>query len=54
MKLIEVDWKRTLSAIWIISGEAPMLAPGMMPPSSVMALASTIATSSLLEGLLRV
>jgi hypothetical protein len=33
------------SAIWMISGEAPTLAPGMMPPSSVMAEASTIATS---------
>lgn len=33
------------SAIWMISGDAPTLAPGMMPPSSVMAEASTIATS---------
>lgn len=41
----------TLSAIWMISGEAPTLAPGIMPPSSVMAEASTIATSNLLFAL---
>lgn len=38
-----------LSAIWIISGLAPTLAPGMIPPSSVMADASMIATSNCQE-----
>jgi len=44
----------TLSAICMISGLAPTLAPGMMPPSSVIALASTIATSNLLFSLCNV
>lgn len=43
-----------LSAIWMISGEAPTEAPGMMPPSSVMADASMMATSSCEEWLARV
>jgi hypothetical protein len=40
-----------LSAIWISSGDAPTLAPGMIPPSSVIADASTMVTSSLFVGL---
>jgi len=40
----------TLSAIWINSGDAPTDAPGIMPPSSVIAVASTITTSSFLLG----
>lgn len=42
--------KLTLSAIWISSGEAPTDAPGIIPPSSVMAEASTTTTSSFLFG----
>ena len=42
--------QHTLSTIWINSGEAPTEAPGIIPPSSVMAVASTITTSSFLFG----
>jgi hypothetical protein len=42
--------KLTLSAIWISSGDAPTDAPGIIPPSSVMAEASTTTTSSFLFG----
>jgi hypothetical protein len=41
----------TFSAIWTISGEAPTDAPGIMPPSSVMAVASMTARSNFLFGL---
>ncbi len=44
----------TLSAICTSSGDAPTEAPGMIPPSSVMAEASMTATSILFFGLFRV